>query len=53
MEVRQAVWDQMCEDYDRGLIDSEDLMRYAKILFTKEHQVAVDSVIRQLEACNV
>lgn len=51
--MRQAVWDQMCEDYDLGLIDGEDLMRYAKILFTKEHRVAVNSVIRQLEACSV
>lgn len=51
--LRTKIWDQLCEDYDWGLIDGEDLRRYARVLFRSDQQTSVDSVIRQLEACSV
>lgn len=49
----RELWDQMCEDYDRGLIDGEDLRRYARYVFRRDQLTAVDAVIRHVEACSV
>lgn len=47
------LWLQMCEDFDKGLIDGEDMRRYARFIFPRHQQTAVDAVIRHVESCSV